>query len=68
MQIIKDLTPLFDGFLIDLTNIGAGDKQSPDKVALIGQFEALLQGDLTMETNLNALVPESTDSQYHHGL
>ena len=68
MEIIKDLTHLFDGFLIDLTNIGAGDKQSPDKAVLIGQFEALLNGELAVENTLNAMVPESTHSQYHHGL
>ncbi|NQZ81348.1 MAG: U32 family peptidase [Colwellia sp.] len=42
MEIINDLAPLFDGFMIDLTNIGAGDKASPDKTNLIKQFEQLL--------------------------
>ena len=42
MEIIDELSHLFDGFMIDLTNIGAGDKTSPDKVVLIKQFEALL--------------------------
>ncbi|ALO34076.1 peptidase U32 [Colwellia sp. MT41] len=41
-EIIQDLAQLFDGFMIDLTNIGAGDKESPDKALLIAQFELLL--------------------------
>jgi putative protease len=68
MEIINDLAYLFDGFMIDLTNIGAGDKMSPDKVQLITQFEQLLNGDITIEANLNTLVPQSTNVQYHNGL
>jgi putative protease len=67
-QVIDDLGDLFDGFMIDLTNIGAGDKPSPDKVVLIQQFERRLRGDKSVEPSLNALVPDSTDSQYHAGL
>ncbi|MFT4747380.1 MAG: putative protease [Congregibacter sp.] len=68
MQVINDLADLFDSFLIDLTNIGAGDKLSPDKVALISQFEKLLAGDKKVEMTLNTMVTESTVSQYHTGL
>lgn len=68
MQVMSDLADLFDGFLIDLTNIGAGDKASPDKVALISQFEQLLSGDPNVKVTLNAMVTESTVSQYHTGL
>jgi putative protease len=84
MEIINDLSSLFDGFMIDLTNIGAGDKESPDKTALIKQFEPLLNTDkdrkygqgkpvdsaenLATKAVLNGLVPESTNSQYHNGL
>jgi putative protease len=68
MEIIKDLSSLFDGFMIDLTNIGAGDKVSPDKELLIRQFEQLLDGNDTFESSLSALVPESTNVQYHNGL
>lgn len=67
-DIIRDLGDLFDGFMIDLTEIGAGGKTMPDKVTLIQQFEALLKGDeLASDTLLN-LVPASTDQQYHRGL
>lgn len=82
-EVIQDLTQLFDGFMIDLTNIGAGDKESPDKTMLIKQFEQLLNNDnsesvgysntLSSEQTaakdaLNSLVPASTNVQYHNGL
>jgi putative protease len=54
--------------MIDLTNIGAGDKQSPDKVELIRQFEQLLAGEQAVEATLNTMVTDSTVSQYHTGL
>ena len=68
MEIIKDLSDLFDGFMIDLTNIGAGDKVSPDKGELIKQFEQLLDGQTDTTAAINHLVPQSTDSQYYNGL
>lgn len=75
MEIINDLADLYDGFMIDLTNIGAGDKKSPEKAALIQQFESLLEqkdNEQTVNENihktLKSMVPESTDMQYHNGL
>ena len=78
MEIINDLAPLYDGFMIDLTNIGSGDKSSPDKAVLIKEFEQLLNisdsgingadTQNTIQTTLNTLVPESTNIQYHNGL
>jgi len=82
-EIMQDLTQLFDGFMIDLTNIGAGDKESPDKTMLIKQFEQLLKHDKSVsvgysrelsveqvdaQNKLNSLVPDSTNVQYHNGL
>ena len=75
-EIIDDLAELFDEFMIDLTNIGAGDKQSPDKAVLISQFEQLLSCDSSKGSELGAvlnhtletMVPESTNIQYHNGL
>ncbi|MCZ4339447.1 peptidase U32 family protein [Shewanella colwelliana] len=67
-DIIDDLGEMFDGFMIDLTNIGAGDRQSPDKVELIKQFEALLNGNREASVMLERLVPESTSLQYQNGL
>lgn len=81
VDIIKDLSHLFDGFMIDLTNIGAGDKTSPDKPTLINHFEALLNEPVSLKKScepsenttkisaqLNNLVPESTNIQYYNGL
>lgn len=68
MEIINDLSHLFDGFMIDLTNIGAGDKESPDKAELIRQFEMLLAGQHDVSSALDTLVPASTNVQYHNGL
>lgn len=67
-EIIDDLAHLFDGFMIDLTNIGAGDKPSPDKIQLIKQFEQLLNGQPTAAPTLESMVPQSTVLQYHNGL
>jgi putative protease len=75
-EIVDDLADVFDDFMIDLTNIGAGDKQSPDKRHLISQFEKLLsidtstQGELStaVKDALNTMVPNSTNVQYHNGL
>jgi putative protease len=75
-DIIDDLADLFDEFMIDLTNIGAGDKQSPDKTQLISQFEQLLSCDSSkgsesgavLNHTLKTMVPESTNIQYHNGL
>lgn len=67
-EIIDDLADLFDDFMVDLTNIGAGDKQSPDKAQLIAQFEQLLRNDSTTNGTLNTMVPQSTNIQYHNGL
>jgi putative protease len=68
MEIINDLAHMFDGFMIDLTNIGMGDKELPDKEMLVQQFEQLLGGNSAFETDLNNLVPQSTNVQYHNGL
>jgi putative protease len=75
MEIINDLADLYDGFMIDLTNIGAGDKELPDKVTLIRHFEQLLNrknSDLgaleKVQKTLKSMVPESTNMQYHSGL
>lgn len=67
-DIIDDLSDLFDGFMIDLTEIGAGDKQLPNKVELIKQFEAVLNGETAASQALYEMVPSSTNQQYHNGL
>ncbi|WP_111977406.1 peptidase U32 family protein [Algibacillus agarilyticus] len=67
-EIIDDLAFMFDNFMIDLTNIGMGDKETPDKPSLIRYFEQLLKGEQSAQTELYQLVPDRTDSQYHTGL
>lgn len=67
-DIIDDLSDLFDGFMIDLTEIGSGDKQLPNKVELIKQFEAVLNGETAASQALYEMVPSSTNQQYHNGL
>ena len=67
-EIINDLAHLFDGFMVDLTNIGAGDKPSPDKARLINQFEQLLAGSDSAIATLDNMVTQSTVLQYHNGL
>ncbi|MEZ9200208.1 peptidase U32 family protein [Shewanella sp. 10N.286.54.B9] len=67
-EIINDLAHLFDGFMVDLTNIGAGDKPSPDKARLIYQFEQLLAGSDSAIATLDNMVTQSTVLQYHNGL
>ncbi len=71
-EVINDLNGLFDGFMIDLTNIGAGDKTSPDKAELVKYFKQLLTNKKInqeeVKTKINTLVPQSTLSQYHTGL
>ncbi|SFC42510.1 peptidase U32 family protein [Pseudoalteromonas denitrificans] len=68
MEIISDLSHLFDNFMIDLTNIGAGDKESPNKTQLIKHFEQLLQGEPAVQNALDAMVEHKTNIQYHNGL
>jgi len=68
LDIVNDLSDLFDEFFIDLTDIGAGSKEIPDKKQLIQYFEALLKGDENSQTQLHHLVAESTNQQYIQGL
>ena len=48
--------------MIDLTEIGAGGKQMPEKVELIKQFELVLSGEAQASKVLFDMVPESTES------
>lgn len=75
-EVVSDLAHMFDDFMLDLTNIGAGDKQSPDKALLIKQFEQLLSVDSVTDDDmvsmvndtLKTMVPDATNVQYHNGL
>ena len=68
IEIINDLTDLFDGFLIDLTNIGVGNKTALEKKALIAQFEQLLKGHSDATKIVGNMMQGATNRQYHTGL
>ncbi|MBV1911444.1 MAG: U32 family peptidase [Kangiellaceae bacterium] len=77
VDVVNDLSELFDEFFIDLTNIGAGSKDQPDKAVLVKYFETLLNGNDELTDNnrkedskaqLNRLVPIATNAQYSQGL
>ncbi|WP_289028629.1 peptidase U32 family protein [uncultured Paraglaciecola sp.] len=75
-EVVNDLAHMFDDFMLDLTNIGAGDKQSPDKALLIKQFAQLLSTESItdkemvnmVQNTLKTMVPDATNVQYHNGL
>lgn len=72
MDVVGELSGLFDEFFIDLTNIGAGSKKEQDKAELITQFEKLLSDDGLQQNvakdSLDELVPLATNQQYMQGL
>ncbi|OEE44901.1 peptidase U32 [Enterovibrio norvegicus] len=68
MDIVTDLSHLFDEFFIDLTNIGGGSKEKADKVELVKHFEKLINGDITVREELFTMVPINTNDQYQQGL
>ncbi|MFT6028326.1 MAG: putative protease [Oleiphilaceae bacterium] len=68
LDVVNDLSDLFDEFFIDLTNIGAGSKAEQDKAQLIEHFEKLLQGNQEASIQLNEMITISTNAQYRQGL
>jgi len=68
VDIVNDLSDLFDEFFIDLTDIGSGSKAEPDKAQLMTQFENSLNGDENAQQNLQQMVALSTSNQYQKGL
>ena len=68
VDIVNDLSDLFDEFFIDLTDIGSGSKAEPDKAQLMTQFENSLNGDENAQQNLHQMVELSTRNQYRKGL
>ncbi|MEH6451721.1 MAG: U32 family peptidase, partial [Psychromonas sp.] len=68
LDVVEDLSHLFDEFFIDLTNIGSGSKQEIDKIQLIQHFENVLKGIDSSKVELNQLVTISTNAQYQQGL
>ncbi len=68
LDIVDELSDLFDEFFIDLTNIGAGSKVEQDKVQLIRYFENILSGVDHSKDKLRNMITESTNAQYSQGL
>jgi len=68
MNVVKDLSTLFDEFFIDLTNIGENSAIKTDKVQLVQHFEDLLGRGAHAQKKLEQLVPVSTNAQYQQGL
>ncbi len=68
IDVINDFSHLFDEFFIDLTDIGSGSKEKPDKVQLIHHFESVLNGVQESGIQLHKIVTISTNAQYKQGL
>lgn len=72
MEVVNDLSQLFDEFFVDLTNIGSGSKKQQDKTLLVKHFEGLLNSSneqvLNSKRQLAHLVPIATNAQYRQGL
>ena len=68
LDAVRDFSEKFDGFLIDLTDIGYGSKEKLDKKLLIEEFEKFLSDDQRPKAILDGLVTHSTNAQYKQGL
>ena len=71
IDIVNELSSLFDEFFIDLTVIGVDGKEKEtecNKIQLIKHFERLLKGDKYSQNHLEKMLTESTNAQYIQGL
>jgi putative protease len=68
IDVVNDLSGLFDEFFIDLTNIGSGSKEELDKSQLVKHFENILNGVEESKAELANMVTVSTNAQYAQGL
>jgi len=68
LDIVRDLSHLFDEFFIDLTDIGSGSKAKLDKMQLISHFQNVLNGVQDAPIQLHNMVTISTHAQYEQGL
>ena len=65
---MSDFADKFDEFMIDLTDIGSGDKEKLDKAVLLAHFQDLINGQTQAVEHLNSLVKVQTRQQYVEGL
>lgn len=68
MDIVTDYADKFDEFMIDLTDIGSGDKEKLDKTVLLAHFQDLISGQTHAADQLNHMVKVKTRQQYVEGL
>ncbi|BCE00451.1 peptidase U32 family protein [Marinicellulosiphila megalodicopiae] len=68
LDIVNDLSHMFDEFFIDLTDIGSGSKEVLDKAELIKHFSRLISGEQEASNHLNNMVEIKTNAQYTQGL
>jgi putative protease len=68
LDVVRDLSELFDEFFIDLTDIGSGSKEKLDKTILIQEFESFLSNTDQSKDTLDHMVTISTNAQYQQGL
>lgn len=68
MDIVSDFADKFDEFMIDLTDIGSGDKEKLDKAVLLAHFQDLISGQTLAADQLNNMVKVKTRQQYLEGL
>ena len=67
-DILNDLPGFFDGFFVDLSDVGLPVTTMQDKAQIIGLFQNLLSGKTDAERQLKEVIVESTNSQYKKGL
>jgi putative protease len=68
LDVVRDLSDLFDEFFIDLTDIGSGSKEKLDKATLIEEFQRFLSDSNKSKEVLDNMVTISTNAQYQQGL
>lgn len=65
---VAEFSDLFDGFFIDLTDIGADSKVEQDKTMLVKHFANLLAGIEDAKIQLAQIITVSTNAQYIRGV
>lgn len=68
LEIVKDYSGLFSGFLIDLRNIKTNTAVKTDHTATIELFENLLQGKTDASQKIKQAIHPTTNSQYRLGI
>jgi len=67
-RIVTDMPGLFNGFLIDLTDIGTHTPSAEDRAALVPLFEGLLRGDPSAADEIEGRTSPTTCELYRRGI